>query len=654
MRKQHLWSVLGALALAACSDSASPIPSQCNPLGGEGCLLPWPSATYEVADSSTVTGFRLDIPIEGMPKNVNDTPIDPSAFNRWDGFSAVAPMLAQFPNGVSGANLPSWKDPSKSLAADSPIVVLDMDTGERALFFAEVDQNITDVTKQSLIIRPLARLHNGHRYAVAIRNTVLDSAGAPLEPSPGFKAIRDGGSYDHPRWGALQKRYKDIFAALATAGVDKSELVLAWDFTVASQEYLTSDLMTMKAAALPAMGTNGANLSFVATAQPPVATVYKSYLGTFKSPNFLTDGENDDSILMRGADHLPQMSGLRDARFAALIPDCVATQPLPRPVIIFGHGLLGSAQGYLSNQFTINLAEKNCFIIVAGDFIGFTDRQLQLLPLAVNDFNRAPQISEKLAQSIIDFMALETITRGPMATSPEFSYNGTPVIDPSRVYYVGGSLGGIMGNVIMAYDPNLLRGILAVPGGNWSLLVERSFAWYALKGSALGSYTDPEVYELLLDFLGMGLEPYDAITTAANVLHDNLPGVPAKTILMWYANGDCMVTNLATEMTARTMGIDLLAPSVKMPYGMAPTPGPLVSGINSFDAHPTPMPPDTNVPPSVENGTHAGINYKPAPLRFVGDFLLQNTGSDPNGTIVPECLVNGQAAPCDCATGACD
>ncbi len=654
MRKQHLWSVLGALALAACGDSGSPIPSQCNPLGGEGCLLPWPSATYEVADSSTVTGFHLDIPATAMPKNVNDTPIDPAIFSHWDGFSAVAPMLAMFPNGVSAANLPSFKDPSASLAADSPIVVVDMTTGERPVFFAEVDQNVTDVTKQALIIRPLQRLPGGHRIAVGIRNTVLDSAGAPLQPSPGFKAIRDGGSYDHPRWSALQKRSKDVFAALATAGVDKSELVLAWDYTVASDEFLTSDLTTMKTAAVPAMGTNGSNLTFTATAQPPITGIYQSYLGTFKSPNFLTDGEADDSIMMRGPDHLPMMSGLRDANFAALIPACVTTQPLPRPVIIFGHGLFGSAKEYLSDGFTQSVAEQNCVIIIAGDFIGLTSRQLALAPLAVNDLNQGNRITEKIGQSVIDFMALEQITRGPMATSPEFSYNGTPVIDTSKIWYVGGSLGGIMGNVIMAYDANLVRGVLAVPGGNWSLLFERSFAWYALKGSAMGSYSDPEVYELVLNFLGMGFEPYDPITTASHVLHDNFPGVPPKTILMWYSMGDCLVSNIATEMTAREMGIDLLSPAAKMPYGMAPKSGPLMNGINVFDAHPTPLPPDTNVPPSTDNGTHSGINKKPAALRFVHDFLYQNTSTDPTGVIVPECLVGGQPAACDCATGACD
>jgi hypothetical protein len=643
--------------LAACgTDTNSGIPDQCNPLGGQGCMLPWPSATYEVADSSTATGFRLDIPFAAMPKNQDDITIDPAPLlNYWDGFSPTGPIFAEFPNGASATGLPTFQDPNQSLAADSPIVLLDMDTGERAPFFAEIDQNIglNDPVHAALYIRPLARLHTGARYAVAIRNTVMDREGKPIPQPPAFAAIVEGKTYSHPRFAALASRYDAIFAALATAGVDKSELVVAWDFTTASDQFLTSDLTTMKAAAMPAMGTNGSSLSFTATEQPAIPNIYKSYLGTYKSPGFLSDGNMDDSVIVRGADHLPAYQGLRDANFAALIPDCVATQPLPRPTIIFGHGLFGSAKEYLNDSFTQMLAEQHCFVIIAGDFIGLTSSQLQLAGLAVNDFNVAPRISEKLGQSVIDFMALETLARGPMANAPEFKYNNQSVIDPARTYYVGGSLGGIMGGVIMAYDPNLVRGVLAVPGGNWSMLVERSFAWYALRPAALGSYVNPEIYPLLIAAFGMGMEPYDPITTAAHELKNPLPGVPPKEILMWYSMGDCLVTNIATEMVAREMGIDLLAPSAKQPWGMSPTAAPLKSAINVFNAHPTPLPPDTNVPPGTDNGTHSGINKKPAALRFVAAFLGEDV-SDPTADVVPECLVAGSAAACDCATGACD
>jgi len=647
-------TALLVLVAAGCSDAATPstIPAACNPLGGEACLLPWPSLSYTTADPATPSGYRLDLPIAAMPVNTANAAIDPASLDaRWDGFSPTGPMLAMFPGGVSSAGLPSFQAPGDSLAAASPIVVLDLDTGERAPVFAEIDQNVKDPKQRALIIRPMMRLHEHAHYAVAIRTTVKSADGSALPISEGFAALRDGRSFDHPRFAAMQARAPEMFDKLAAAGVARSELALAWDFVTASDQALRADLTAMRAAALPAIGVRGANLSFTATEQPATAQSYKRYLGTFRSPDFLTSGEADDSVIHRDAAGVPALHGLRDASFAAIIPACVtdANQTLPRPTIIFGHGLFGSSADTLNDGFVQRLAQDHCLVIIAGDFIGLTSRQINAAVLAVTDLSRGATITEKLAQSVIDFMALASIARGPMAVAPEFQVNGQPVIDPGNTYYVGGSLGGIMGNVIMAYDPDLTRGVLAVPGGTWSMLIERSTAWGLLKTALQGSYLDPQVYALDVALFGMAFEPYDPITTAAHVIKDPLFGNPVKNILMWYSMGDCLVSNLTTEMVARTMGIGMIAPSVKTPWGLTVTPGPSDNGIVVFNDHPTPLPPDSNLPPETDNGTHSGINRKAAALRMVQSFLLP-----PDGQAIDGCSVAGSPAPCDCATGACD
>jgi len=640
------------LLAAACGTDGNTngIPDECNPLGGEGCLLPWPSMIYETADPSTVSGQRLAIPITAMPANVDNVSVDPAFLNRQDGFSPTGPLLAHFPTGVSAAGLPSFKDPEASLAATSPIVLLNLDTNQRAAFFAEVDQNTIDVNKRALIIRPLERLSPGAHYAVAIKNTVKAADGSDLAPSPGFKALRDGTAFSHPRFGAMKVRFPAIFTQLEAAGAPKADLVLAWDFVTASDESLRADLTSMRNQALPAMGVDGAALTFTATAKPNTDLSYKRYLGTFKTPNFLSDGERDDSILVRGPDGAPVLGGQRDARFAAIIPKCIETMPLPRPTIIFGHGLFGSAEEYLDDDFVERLANQRCFIVIAGDFIGLTSRQLALAPLAVNDMNRGTQITEKLAQSIVDFMALETVARNAMKDAPEFKRDSdqAQLIDPENTFYLGGSLGGIMGNTLMAYDPNLKRGVLAVPGGVWSMLFERSTAWSLLMGAAQGAYEDPYLYQLNIAFLGMGMEPYDPITTAAHVIKDPLfADQQPKNILMWYAVGDCLVTNSTTEMVAREMGIEMMGPAVKSPWRLPPNPAVQSNGLVLFDDHPSPLPSDLNLPPFEDNGTHSGINKKPAALRYAETFLIDEL-------LEPQCKVGGQPAPCDCATGACD
>ena len=92
----------------------------------------------------------------------------------------------------------------------------------------------------------------------------------------------------------------------------------------------------------------------------------------------------------------PMLQGLRDARLRRDHPrvrdDDAAAAPddhlRPRPVRLGG--------GLPQRPFTQRARRTSCcVIIVAGDFIGLTDRQLQLAPLAVNDINRAPQISRE-------------------------------------------------------------------------------------------------------------------------------------------------------------------------------------------------------------------------------------------------------------------
>jgi hypothetical protein len=285
--------------------------------------------------------------------------------------------------------------------------------------------------------------------------------------------------------------------------------------------------------------------------------------------------------------------------------------------------------------------------VIAGDFIGLTSRQLGAAALAANDLNKAAGITEKLAQSVIDFISIENAIRGPMHDDPQFEYMGVPVVDPTRVFYFGASLGGIMGTVFMSYDPTILRGALGVPGGPWSMLVERSNAWNALQGPAHAAYRDESYYEILVSLLSMAFEPYDPITSAPHVINDPLPDTPVKQIMMYETLGDCLVTNVSSETLARTMGLPLVMPSLKEPYGLTPAAGAGTSGFSIYDEHPTPLPSQFNTPPADDNGTHGGVHKRPAVLREIEDFLY-------NGVVSDQCFAQAVAAECDCSTGACE
>ena len=64
---------------------------KCDPIDPSLCLLPWPNDFFTRPDPSTATGRRLSIDPQATPQNDAGTPVDPTDWNRLDGFS---PRLA--------------------------------------------------------------------------------------------------------------------------------------------------------------------------------------------------------------------------------------------------------------------------------------------------------------------------------------------------------------------------------------------------------------------------------------------------------------------------------------------------------------------------------------------------------------------------------
>ena len=223
------------VVLAACSgDTALPIQAECNPLGVNHCMTPWPSSAFEVEDATTPTGRHLALPEGTLPTNVGNISIDPAGWNVADGFSPAAPIVMSFDGSVSANGLPPRDHMDLSLAQTSPTVILDMTTGLRVAHFAEIDPSDGTLDSQAIVLRPARRLIGGHRYAVAITNLVKDRDGEDLAVPPGFAALRDGHDTDHALLEDMRPRFQEVLDALEVDGCPDSELVVAWDFTVAS------------------------------------------------------------------------------------------------------------------------------------------------------------------------------------------------------------------------------------------------------------------------------------------------------------------------------------------------------------------------------------------------------------------------------------
>ncbi len=646
------YTLLAALTFlsAACGDDADQQNTkqrvECNPLGGPACMMPWPSSVYLTPDSTSVSGYRVDVPAAAMPVNADKIPIKPDVFNTYDGFAVAGPMLVDFPGGVSTVGLPPQSDISKSMEANASIIVVNMDTGERLPIFAEPDMNADEPEERTLIIRPMIRMDSATRYAVGIRNTVKAADGSDLVVPEGFAKILAGEEIDHPLFERLGN-YDTIFSSLDAAGMPQTELLLAWDFVTASDESLTSDLMTMRTAALAKMQEVTLAYSLSPMTNNNTGDVLRVFEGTYDTPMFLDNEEKDSSVILRDEAGLPKLNGIGSSNIGAVIPNCVETAPLPIPVVMFGHGMFGNAVDSLDNRFLQRFANEECAILVGSDWIGLTDRQFASVAFAMNELNKGIALTEKMAQGVINFIALEHLVRSSLLDAEEFKLDGVQMIDPEDITYFGASLGGILGGVFMAYDPIVTRGALGVPGGPWSLLFERSVFWPPLSITMKGAYPEPWDYSQNVALLGMLFEKVDPITTAHRLLRDPLPDTPEKQLLLYMALGDALVANASSDTFARSLDIPVVGPSVKVPFGLVESMETLASGYTIYDEAPERVPPETNAMEDLEvNSTHQDVHEWGAVQRQVFGFLR-------DGMITSECGIDQAPAPCLCPTGAC-
>ena len=638
---------LAALAArAACSsDTSLPVEARCNPLGIDHCMTPWPSSAFEVEDAGAATGRRLAIPEGTLPTNIDGLHTNPAGWNVADGFSPAAPMVMAWKGGVSPEGLPPADNMDISMTAESPTVIVDMTTGQRVAHFAEVDlaaERTPD--SQALLLRPAARLAGGHRYAVAITNRVRAKDGDDLAVPPGFAALRDGKHTDHELLEAMRPRFAEVLEALDAAGIPEDDLVVAWDFTVASDAHLFADLATARDRAVAALA--GHPIAFTIATDAPIddgSVIRRRITGTLEAPLLLT---NNGAVapgtrLARDAAGLPEVRGFYRIPFTAIVPACAhdVGRP-PVPMVLYGHGLLGASTETAGGVQRTTAAEL-CMVFVGTDMRGMSTMDLPAVARALNELSFADEMFEVQTQGIVNHVALAKAMRTSFAETL-FVEGARKLVDPARVHYYGLSQGGIFGTAVMAYEPTITRGVLGVGAANYSMLLDRSNDWPTYQTILNGAYPDLLDVTLAIGLFQMRWDKIEGAGIAHVVAAGTPTGVPPKQILMQVAIADEQVPNIGSWWQARTMNIPVLGPSPTTPWGLTVQTSPLPSGsaLVIMDGGAPPIP-TGNVPPA-DTGMHNLTRNQPASRRQIGEFFA-------TGRIVNEC-----AGACVCQAGACN
>ncbi|MBI4517868.1 MAG: hypothetical protein HY699_18835 [Deltaproteobacteria bacterium] len=667
-------------------------PDQCEVLNDAECLLPYPSARF-LAPADTPTGYRIDFPAAGMPMQ-NGRRLPPEAYSVLDGFSPTVQILMHFPGGVdvvasNAARLHSGTRTYdlRSLDLDSPTVLLDADSGERILHFAETDARAADDPgRQVLFLRPGKSLTPGHRYLVAARN-LRHPDGSPVQAEPVFAALRDRRPTDIAAVASRRDHFEELFALLGSNGIDRAGLVLAFDFVVQSEHGLTAQMLAMRDQAFAWLDgeTTAGHATFTVEnliendCSQPGARVWRQVEGSYQVPLFLTSDPVahpvTPGVLNVSAGGTPVANGFTAPPFTIAIPcAALAGGGTPKHPLILGHGLFGDGRGMIEGLVNDPHLDGIDYIAGATDWRGLSAPDLEgsmssfIVSQIVFKLQNIAALADRLRQGQLNTLVLARMLKtAAFHVDPAFrTPAGVGVLagPEQEAYYFGASLGGIMGLMFAALSPDITSANVDVPAINFSLLLQRATPFLEFElALKLTGITDP-----MQTALGIGLihELWVRGESAAYATHittNPLPGTNAKNILMTMAWLDQQVSNAGTEVAARTLALPNLAGSLMHDLAQIPDrPGPLPSALvvydtGSFDLsnpeHAPFVPPLANLQPEPNPCDPHGLRgFIPASIEQLLHFL------QPGGEIVNFCdgtcdaggpreLPFGAAAPCD-------
>ena len=645
---------------------------ECDPLDTTSCLLPFPSDRFTRADASTPTKRRVALPT-GQFANVDGSTLDPTEWNRNDGFSPGTPILVHAPGvDLAKSGLPTLDDIGGSLSGGSASVLVDMNTGTRLAHWTELDGTATNDATRLLILHPAADIPEGHHVVVGLRH-LRDASGVELTPSAAFRAYRDRATTSIASVEDRRPALESDFAALGTAGVERAGLWLAWDFTLASERSLSARMLAIRDDAFARLGSAAPafRVDEVRTDKldPGIARLVR---GSFTIPSYLT-GQGDAGSRFHyddaGVDALPTRSGVDlSEAFSCQIPERSISSAAPSRMVVYGHGLLGD-HGEVENSQVAKNASTNGMIYCATDWIGMSSSDVGNALAILHDVSRFPALADRSQQGILDTLFLARVMIHPkgFASSPAFQRpDGSSVVDPTTAYFDGNSQGAIMGGAATAVAQDWTKAVLGVPGMNYSTLLSRSVdfsSYFAVLGAAYPDRVDQEIGYGLLQML------WDRAETngyAQHITSNPYPHTPAHQVVLDVAFGDHQVSNITAETEARTIGARIRQPALadgrdpesKPYYGLtAPTSYPTNRSLLVYwDSGTLPYPLGNSTPTATDAYRAAcgsldktSIERDPAcsdphedPRRAPQAIAAKDSLFRPNGTAVDPC----DAKPC--------
>lgn len=594
-------------AVVRCSGSAARQCDQepyCEPPGAEGPralfhppqnapdeLKPFPTDLLTRPDPSTPTGLRLDL--QRFPYK--------SDLNHLDGFGTFAPLVVQFDEDLDPAALEA--DASTFASRGSPVFLIRTDGLSESdgldLEARMVPVHLSYMPEDKLMfVTPEVPLEPATPHALVVTGCLAGASGGRATGSDAFNGLKR----------SCPEGFTEGYCAAVHEVLDylgqpsiclyPEDVALVLSFTTrhplvwleAVRDWVEAQVPAQAAIdqVLPGSDATGTNLNpdllalypglaeeleGIDLAAYPFDSIGDVVLGTFES-YVLYDPET--GLPMRDPDTGAPAPQEREAlQFILVVPPQVDASGAP--LVIFQHAFTVCKETVLALAGTFGKAG----LAVAGiDIVRHGSRSMDgpgscsIGPFDFMNLSKFQLSNSRFEQTVADLLQFSRMLKHlDLDVSPQ---DGNPDLDPSRLGFIGQSVGAFMGAVFVALDTDIQAAVINVGGAAVSL--------FFIAGMVGDTLIRPDYallpigWELFVTFqtVGEGAEPANWI----RALRPDGPNGP-RDLLLQEAFEDEVVPNFNTELFAGLLGLPHVAPSTEPAPGLAPVAAPLQGNLPS-------------------------------------------------------------------------
>lgn len=626
-----LSSVSAIILLASCAHSAwihywpasvsqqtfSVTPSHalamgCDPLDETECALPFPSLHYMHRDSSSETGWRVNLPAKLLPRLKSGVSPAMNFVNELDGFSTMGPILFYIEGlkeaheagnrqlrGLAEANrqaqLQGHADLAKSVTPQSITLLLDVNASVLVAHSAEIDY--LDAKNPLVMIFPAQPLQHNNHYAVAVIKAT-NSKGQLLAPTPGMRAMFDQssrlyksesdrrGRYLRQIFPAFQKAAPWLAFAIEEGSPPPPALQLLFDFVTISESSQLGPVRQVRDGALKHIqndwngdwsGRVRVNKLVDTSAECDARgkNVARLVHAELDVPWFLHSfgPGHRGAILDANAVRSSRPKTIGVAKFIVAIPcsaraaalNLTGAKPL-RALVEDGHGLF-STRLSATNYMLVQMANEEGYVTVAMDWRGMSTYDK---PFVMKMLLSSPGLFQAMRDNVIqgyaNKLALQHFAQnGLLSTgwfdfeSPETGQIGrVPTLndEPPVPAFYGNSQGGILGagyTALMGKTGLLKRSVLIVPGTPFAMIMSRSRDFMQYNKIMLFNFCSGRHVRMYLALFQMGWDSVEGSGALATPVNEPIPPT-----LMQAGLGDPVVPTLAAEALARAFNASII------------------------------------------------------------------------------------------------